>query len=92
MVIEHKKLPSPDYYRYASGNWDTPASRTPASIGPKKAEYDPAERFPGREFPVTTRRIKKAEESKENQVTGAAQGACPGDCEKNRGEGRKRAG
>lgn len=62
MVIEHKKLPSPDYYRYASGNWDTPASRTPASIGPKKAEYDPAERFPGREFPVTVKKIKKKAE------------------------------
>ena len=57
MVIDHKKLPSPDHYRYASGDWDTPASRIPASIGPKKAEYDPAERFPGREFPVTTRKI-----------------------------------
>lgn len=88
MVIQHRKLPSPDYYRYASGDWDTPASRTPASIGPKKAEYDPAERFPGREFPVTVKKIKKkAEESKEGQVTGAAQGACPGDREKNRGEG-----
>ena len=61
MVIEHKKLPSPDYYRYASGNWDTPATRTPASTRPKKSEYDPAERFPGRKFPVTTRKIKKAE-------------------------------
>lgn len=59
MVIQHEKLPSPDHYRYGSGNWDTPASRIPASVGPKKAEYDPEERFPGREFPVTTRRIKK---------------------------------
>lgn len=62
MVIEHKKLPSPDHHRYASGDWDTPATRTPASIGPKKAEYDPAERFPGREFPVTVRKIAKTEE------------------------------
>lgn len=84
MVIEHRKLPSPDYYRYSSGNWDTPATRTPESIGPKKAEYDPEERFPGREFPVTTRRIKKAEGVKENQVTGAAQGACPVDGHGNR--------
>lgn len=74
MVIQHRKLPSPDYYRYASGDWDTPASRTPASIGPKKAEYDPAERFPGREFPVTTRKIKKTGESRGGKVTGATQG------------------
>ena len=81
MVIEHKKLPSPDYYRYASGDWDTPARRTPASTGPKKAEYDPAERFPGREFPVTVRKI--GERVKEKQVTGATQGVRPGDGSEN---------
>lgn len=62
MTIQHRKLPSPDYYRYSSGNWDTPASRTPASTAPKKSEYDPKERFPGREFPVTTRKIGKEAE------------------------------
>ncbi len=89
MVIEHKKLPSPDYYRYASGNWDTPATRTPASIGPKKAEYDPAERFPGREFPVTVKKIKK--KAGGGKVTGATQGVRSGDGKKDRGEGGKRA-
>lgn len=74
MVIQHEKLPSPDYYRYSSGNWDTPASRIPASIGPKKAEYDPAERFPGRDFPVTVKKIKKKAEG--DKVTGVMQGIC----------------
>lgn len=92
MVIQHRKLPSPDYYRYSSGDWDTPATRTPASIGPKKAEYDPAERFLGRDFPVTVKKIKKkAEGDKEDQVAGAAQGARSGDGKKDRGEGGKRA-
>lgn len=72
MVIQHRKLPRPDHYRYASGDWDTPATRTPASIGPKKAECDPAERFPGREFPVTVKKIKKKAEG--GKVTGATQG------------------
>lgn len=90
MVTQHRKLPSPDHYRYSSGNWDTPATRTPESTGSKKAEYDPEERFPGREFPVTVRKI--GERVKEDRVTGAAQGACPGDGQKNRGENWGRQG
>lgn len=88
MVIQHRKLPRPDYYRYSSGNWDTPASRTPASTGPKKVEYDPAERFPCREFPVTVKKIKKKAEG--GKVTGATQGVRSGDGKKERGKsGRK---